>query len=307
LAEAVRYTLETLGRPPRTREEIRSFIGDGVRRLLADALGSDEASVVDQAMAIFPARYLDHCADRSRLYPGVAETLTRLSSMVKMAVVTNKPEAPSRKLMDQLGISGRFSVLIGGDTLLVRKPDPEPVREALRRLGVAASEAVFVGDSPGDVAAAHAAGVRVVGVTYGYRSAEKLRAAGADVLIDAFSDLVSLLRSTDDAAPRIGSISVGELKSKMDAGVSFVLLDVREPNEFDLCSLPGTVLIPLGDLPSRMGELDAAADVVVYCRSGMRSQKAIRFLAAHGFRQLTNVTGGILAWADEIDPSMPKY
>ena len=86
-----------------------------------------------------------------------------------------------------------------------------------------------------------------------------------------------------------------------------MLLDVREPFEWDIAHLDGAKLIPLGELPSRMSELDSADDIVIHCKSGVRSAKAVRLLQEAGFGKLHNVEGGITAWAEEIDTAMPKY
>jgi sulfur-carrier protein adenylyltransferase/sulfurtransferase len=104
-----------------------------------------------------------------------------------------------------------------------------------------------------------------------------------------------------------GEIDAVGLKEKFDRRDSFVLLDVREPHEFQIARIPGSILIPLGELPKRANELDPAADMVVHCKSGMRSAKAIDFLKQAGFRKLKNLKGGILAWSDKVDPSVPKY
>jgi molybdopterin/thiamine biosynthesis adenylyltransferase/rhodanese-related sulfurtransferase len=97
-----------------------------------------------------------------------------------------------------------------------------------------------------------------------------------------------------------------ELKTKLDAGEGIFILDVREPHEYQICNLGGN-LIPLGDLPTRMNELDSSREIVVHCRSGVRSAKAVTLLRQAGFGKVRNLAGGILAWADKIDPSMPKY
>ena len=104
-----------------------------------------------------------------------------------------------------------------------------------------------------------------------------------------------------------GDIDVVELKSKMDRGDRFTLIDVREPHEYQICRIPGSHLIPLGDLAKRVNEIDSAADVVVHCKSGVRSAKAVDFLKQAGFRKARNLKGGILAWSDRIDPTVPKY
>ena len=98
-----------------------------------------------------------------------------------------------------------------------------------------------------------------------------------------------------------------ELKKMMDRGEEFFLLDVREPHEVQICTLPGSRLIPLGQLTARVHELNSADEIIAYCRSGQRSGKAVDFLKKTGFRKVKNLRGGILAWSDEVDPSVPKY
>jgi adenylyltransferase/sulfurtransferase len=104
-----------------------------------------------------------------------------------------------------------------------------------------------------------------------------------------------------------GEIGVTELKAKLDRGDLFVLIDVREPHEYRICSIPGSKPIPLGELSKRTGELDPAADTVVHCKSGMRSARACGILREAGFQRVRNLVGGISAWSDQVDPSVPKY
>jgi adenylyltransferase/sulfurtransferase len=105
----------------------------------------------------------------------------------------------------------------------------------------------------------------------------------------------------------IPEITPGEVKKKMDAHEPFVLIDVREPHEYQICRIPGSKLIPLGEVPKRMNELNSADEIVVHCKSGMRSAKAVDLLMKSGFRKIHNLKGGILAWSDQVDPSVPKY
>jgi molybdopterin/thiamine biosynthesis adenylyltransferase/rhodanese-related sulfurtransferase len=105
----------------------------------------------------------------------------------------------------------------------------------------------------------------------------------------------------------IPTMTVRELKQKLDNHDKFVLLDVREPFEWDICHLDQAKLIPLGQLPSRMSELDSADEIVIHCKSGGRSAKAVRLLQEAGFGKLHNVEGGITAWAEEVDTTVPKY
>ena len=104
-----------------------------------------------------------------------------------------------------------------------------------------------------------------------------------------------------------GEIDVIELKEKLDRGDNFVLIDVREPHEYKICSIPGSKLIPLGEFPKHVDEFDPAADIVIHCKSGMRSARACGVLRQAGFQRVRNVVGGILAWSDRVDPSVPKY
>src|SRR5271156_4953897 len=113
-----------------------------------------------------------------------------------------------------------------------------------------------------------------------------------------------------EAAPTAGGdlaeISVEDLKKKLDNKEDIFILDVREPHEYQICNLNG-YLIPLGDLPKRVAELDSSREIVAHCKMGGRSAKAVAFLQQSGFTKVHNLTGGITAWAERIDPKMPKY
>jgi len=106
-----------------------------------------------------------------------------------------------------------------------------------------------------------------------------------------------------DGIPQIG---VEDLKRRLDAGEKLFVLDVREPHEYQICNLKGH-LIPLGELPRRVHELDSSREIVAHCRSGKRSAEAVDFLRKAGFKKILNLSGGILAWSDQVDPSVPKY
>ncbi|HSI11170.1 MAG TPA: molybdopterin-synthase adenylyltransferase MoeB [Chthoniobacter sp.] len=114
-------------------------------------------------------------------------------------------------------------------------------------------------------------------------------------------------KAAEEAEAPVPTLTVQDLKSKLDRGDKFRLIDVREPFEWDICRIPAATLIPLGQLPSRMSELDSADDIVLQCKSGARSARALKLLQEAGFGKLHNLEGGILAWAEQIDTSMPKY
>ncbi len=99
---------------------------------------------------------------------------------------------------------------------------------------------------------------------------------------------------------------VEDLKQRLDKNTAPFILDVRDAHEYALCNIGG-YLIPLTDLPNRLDELDKGREIVVHCRSGARSAQAAEFLMSNGFRDVKNLAGGILAWAEKIDPEMPKY
>ena len=105
----------------------------------------------------------------------------------------------------------------------------------------------------------------------------------------------------------VPTITATELKTRIDRQDKFVLIDVREPFEYEISRIPGSKLIPLGELPARLSELDSADDIVLHCKMGGRSAKALRILQEAGFRKLNNLQGGITAWSDDVDPSVPKY
>ena len=112
---------------------------------------------------------------------------------------------------------------------------------------------------------------------------------------------------TSRAPAKVAEVDATTLKRLLDSGADIQLLDVREPSEYDLCHIQGSKLIPLEELQRRAGELDPEDEIVVYCHVGVRSARAVEFLSSKGFRRARNLMGGIRAWADAVDPSMPVY
>jgi molybdopterin/thiamine biosynthesis adenylyltransferase/rhodanese-related sulfurtransferase len=124
-------------------------------------------------------------------------------------------------------------------------------------------------------------------------------------LID-YEEFCGIRGQEEPAGNDVPAITVQDLKKKLDAKADIFILDVREPHEYQICNLKG-YLIPVGDLPKRVNELDSSREIIAHCRSGVRSAKAVNFLRRSGFKKVYNLTGGILAWADKVDPSVPKY
>jgi molybdopterin/thiamine biosynthesis adenylyltransferase/rhodanese-related sulfurtransferase len=125
-------------------------------------------------------------------------------------------------------------------------------------------------------------------------------------LID-YQEFCGIPNQAHEPAAVEGDIDPVEVKAKIDRGDPFVLIDVREPHEYQICRIPNAKLIPLGDLPKRVNELNSADEIIAHCKSGVRSAKAVDFLKQAGFRKVRNMKGGILAWSDKVDPSVPKY
>ena len=125
-------------------------------------------------------------------------------------------------------------------------------------------------------------------------------------LID-YQEFCGIPNQSHEPVAVAGDIDPVEVKAKIDRGDSFVLIDVREPHEYQICRIDYAKLIPLGDLPQRVNELDSADEIVAHCKSGVRSAKAVDFLKQAGFKKVRNMKGGILAWSDKVDPSVPKY
>jgi phosphoglycolate phosphatase len=184
IAAALNRTLQWLNRPLATPEQVRGWIGDGARALLDKALGEPSS---DDVWAYFAYQYNDCCGTTSRLYPGTPAMLERLrAGGVRLALLTNKEAAFAHKLLARHGITACFDVLVGGDSLPFRKPDPRVVAHVLESLQVSADEAAFVGDSVVDVRTARAAGLRCWAVRHGYPAGEFIGADTPDAFIDGF-------------------------------------------------------------------------------------------------------------------------
>jgi phosphoglycolate phosphatase len=186
LHASVNHALAAVGLPPRSREEVHGFVGEGARLLLARA-ASPHDHLLEPALAAWRAHYEAHCLDRTRAYPGISALLAGAGRT--LAVHTNKPGPLARKILDGLGLLSRFSAVIGGDEA-PRKPDPTGLLELMSRAGAAPDETVFVGDSRVDVRTARAAGVAIVAVTWGFGTRAELASEGATVLADRVADLV---------------------------------------------------------------------------------------------------------------------
>ena len=204
LCETLNVILELHGRERVPQERVRHLVGGGARLLLERGFRDtgDPASeaLLDRTFHEFLDYYGRHIADHTRLWPGVRDQLDMLAEHgALMAVCTNKVEDLSRKLLEMLSIDHYFPVVIGGDTLPVKKPDPEHLFEAIRQLGGENAHSVMVGDSGADVGSARAAGMKVVLVRGGY-TAVPVEELGADLVIDRLDHLFGALKRLAETA-----------------------------------------------------------------------------------------------------------
>lgn len=181
--------------PPIAVDLVRGYIGHGARQLLRQALAElgrgERDPIWDEAYACYVAHHDVQCTRTATLYPGVREHLAKLQQLKHpLAIVTNKPHRFAAIVVRHLQLDESFPVVIGGDSLPQRKPDPAPLHEALRRIGCdPAHGGTMVGDSEADLQAGRAAGLRTIACTFGYRPATALRAIGADAYWRAFGVL----------------------------------------------------------------------------------------------------------------------
>jgi phosphoglycolate phosphatase len=191
IADAVNYAIEPLGKKHYSVEEIKAMVGSGITKLLRSLIPVGASITEDHIIKRFLDYYSKHLLDNTKTYPYVKETLSKLGDRHKKAVISNKREGFSREILEGLGISQFFEVVLGSDSVTEQKPSPVPLLEVMKRFGVTKDETVMIGDSGYDIQAAKAAGVKVIAVTYGFRPRENLK--DADYIIDRFDDILNIL------------------------------------------------------------------------------------------------------------------
>lgn len=196
LAAAVNAALDAHGHPVRRKEEVRGFVGNGLRRLMELAVPEGTPEEEMQACLAYMRRYYDaHSAEATAPYAGVCGMLQGLQTLgVPMALVSNKPDGPVSALAERY-FPGVFAVTVGEVPHRARKPAADMPLYALQRLGVRPEEAVYVGDSEVDVRTARNAGMPVISVTWGFRGREVLEQLGPDALADRPEELLALLQN----------------------------------------------------------------------------------------------------------------
>lgn len=198
IAEAANRMLVALGKPMLPQAQIANYIGEGVQNLIKRCLTGSvhtepAAEEFARAQPLYHGFY-EANATESQAFAGVLPALQQLKKLgYHLACVTNKPEKFTLPLLQEAGLADFFKVIISGDSLPKKKPDPLPLLHICQKLGVLPAEAVLVGDSETDIQAAHAAGCFVVTVPYGYNQGRAIDAAMVDATIQQLTDVVDLL------------------------------------------------------------------------------------------------------------------
>ena len=193
LTASVNHVRLTFGFPQLTEKEIAGYIGDGAQMLIRRALGPEVSDAdVQSGLQLFLSYYREHMLDQSELYPGVAEALQSLRDF-RLAVLTNKPIRFSRMMLEGLGILKSFAAVYGGNSFERKKPDPIGILQILSDTGGHAEKTWMIGDSAVDVLTGRNAGVKTVGVSWGY-AAESFERTPPDALIDHVEELEPLVR-----------------------------------------------------------------------------------------------------------------
>lgn len=199
LAYSIDSMMQRIGRDPWGEARVRDWVGNGVEKLVKRALvgqleGEPDSSEFERAYPIFLELYQQHNGEKSRLYPGVKEGLAFLASAgYTLGCITNKAARFSEPLLEALGIRDPFGIVVSGDSLPRKKPDPMPLLHAADFFELKPSDSLMLGDSVSDVKAARAAGFQVICVNYGYNHGVDIRLAEPDAVIASFLDLEAVL------------------------------------------------------------------------------------------------------------------
>ena len=199
LAYCVDAMMRELGMPERGEQRVRHWVGNGVERLVKRSLinrleGEPDEALYARALPVFEAFYRENTSKRSRLYPGVQEALDFLQTTgVRIGCVTNKASQFTLPLLQDLGVSDYFEIIICGDMVERKKPDPMPLLQAAEQLETEPRASMMLGDSMSDVKAARAAGFQIVCMSYGYNHGEDIREYNPDAVVDSMAEIKDIV------------------------------------------------------------------------------------------------------------------
>jgi len=200
LAWCVDETMKVLDMPIRGEKKVRNWVGNGVPRLIHRSLidqldGDADPALYAKAEPIFMALYADNASKRSQLYPSIVDGLNWLQDQgIRLGCVTNKDEQFTLTILKDLGLFDFFEIVISGDTLPLKKPDPAPLLHGAKFFGIKPENAMMIGDSISDVKASRAAGFSIICMSYGYNHGVDIRTANPDIVIDSFAELKNTIK-----------------------------------------------------------------------------------------------------------------
>tara|TARA_Y100001933_G_scaffold264744_1_gene332205 strand:- start:90980 stop:91627 length:648 start_codon:yes stop_codon:yes gene_type:complete len=191
---AANHAFTTMGQPAQTYERFRYLAGQGLSRLFTDALPEAECERVEEYMQLFRAYYADHNMDTTSLYPGISELLNAITSRkMKMAILTNKPDAAAHELTNKLMSQWDWDVVLGHREPYPVKPDPTSALAICEQLDIAPEHWLYVGDTRVDMETARNAGMFAIGVLWGFRDEPELRESGADMIVSDVQPIIEKL------------------------------------------------------------------------------------------------------------------
>ena len=197
LAYSVKATLREMGLPEITTEQCRRFVGDGAKVLMERSLlaaGEKDLSRLEESLAVYRRIFDENCTYLVTPYEGITETLKQMKDKgIKLAVLSNKPHQQTKKVVERIFGEDVFDCVQGQKEGIARKPDPDGIYRLLEEMQAGREECLYVGDSEVDVETGRNAGVRMVGVSWGFRSREALKAAGAGIIIDSPEKLMQFV------------------------------------------------------------------------------------------------------------------
>ena len=193
ISEAANQMRARMNLPPLSEQEICGYVGLGLQRLVEGCLNTTEPVKIEEGVRIYRSFYTQHLLDHTVLYPGVTQVLEHFRSR-RQAVITNKPDPYSHRILEALGVAGFFTQIIAGNSGWPKKPDSASLVALMRAEGAEPDRTVFVGDSPIDMETGARAGAVTVGMVQGFCGRKELETSGPDHLLEGFPELLQLAK-----------------------------------------------------------------------------------------------------------------
>jgi phosphoglycolate phosphatase len=192
IADAANYMLGRLNLPHKPEEVITSYVGNGIKKLIERCLPDASSKVREKAFDHFVEYYGNHLTDNTYLYPGMIDFLEKASTK-KMAVLSNKAEDFTKKIIQDLGVEKYFAIVMGSNQQFPKKPEPDSIDHIVKTLECTKRKTIIIGDTKNDIIAGQAAGIYTCAVSYGFRNKERLQKYNSDFMIDSIDELLHII------------------------------------------------------------------------------------------------------------------